>query len=66
MTTADKSKRVLSGIQPTGHLHIGNYLGALLQWVRFQEQYDAGDLKQGDVGILGLRQARDAEQNQDE
>ena len=41
MGTADKSKRVLSGIQPTGNLHIGNYLGALLQWVRFQEQYDA-------------------------
>ena len=33
MGTADKSKRVLSGIQPTGNLHIGNYLGALLQWV---------------------------------
>ena len=41
MGTADKSKRVLSGIQPTGNLHIGNYLGALLQWVRFQDQYDA-------------------------
>ncbi len=41
MTTATTRKRVLSGIQPTGNLHIGNYLGALLQWVRFQEQYDA-------------------------
>ncbi len=41
MDTANHSKRVLSGIQPTGNLHIGNYLGALLQWVRFQEQYDA-------------------------
>ena len=28
MGTADKSKRVLSGIQPTGNMHIGNYLGA--------------------------------------
>lgn len=41
MDTATQRKRVLSGIQPTGNLHIGNYLGALLQWVRFQEQYDA-------------------------
>ncbi|HEV8064621.1 MAG TPA: tryptophan--tRNA ligase [Acidimicrobiales bacterium] len=31
--------RVLSGIQPTGHLHVGNYLGALRQWV--VEQYEA-------------------------
>lgn len=33
--------RTLSGIQPTGNLHIGNYLGALVNWVRLQEQYDA-------------------------
>ncbi len=36
-----EKKRVLSGIQPTGNLHIGNYLGALLQWVDFQNDYDA-------------------------
>ena len=33
-------KRVLSGIQPTGNLHLGNYLGALLQWIDFQEDYE--------------------------
>lgn len=33
--------RVLSGIQPTGALHLGNYLGALRQWVRFQDDHDA-------------------------
>lgn len=32
--------RVLSGIQPTGELHIGNYLGALAQWIELQEKYD--------------------------
>jgi tryptophanyl-tRNA synthetase len=32
--------RVLSGVQPTGSLHIGNYLGALKNWVRMQETYD--------------------------
>jgi tryptophanyl-tRNA synthetase len=32
---------VLSGIQPTGGLHLGNYLGALRNWVRFQDEHDA-------------------------
>ncbi len=32
-------KNVLSGIQPTGDLHIGNYFGAVQNWVRLQEQY---------------------------
>jgi len=30
--------RVVSGIQPTGNLHLGNYLGAIRNWVRMQEQ----------------------------
>jgi tryptophanyl-tRNA synthetase len=33
-------KRVLSGVQPSGNLTIGNYLGALQQWVAEQENYD--------------------------
>jgi len=33
-------KRVLSGVQPTGSLHLGNYLGAIRQWVVNQDQYD--------------------------
>ncbi len=32
--------RVLSGVQPTGNLHIGNYLGALSNWVRIQSDYE--------------------------
>ncbi|MCZ2153868.1 MAG: tryptophan--tRNA ligase [Bryobacterales bacterium] len=32
--------RVFSGMQPTGNLHIGNYLGALKNWVRIQHEYD--------------------------
>jgi len=32
--------RVLSGIQPSGYLHIGNYLGALKNWVRLQHDYE--------------------------
>ncbi len=30
---------VFSGIQPTGHLHLGNYLGAIQQWVKLQDQH---------------------------
>lgn len=30
--------RVVSGIQPTGNLHLGNYLGAIKNWVRMQDQ----------------------------
>ncbi|MFA5840404.1 MAG: tryptophan--tRNA ligase [Candidatus Margulisiibacteriota bacterium] len=33
-------KRVLSGIQPTGRLHLGNLIGAVENWVKLQEQYD--------------------------
>jgi tryptophanyl-tRNA synthetase len=31
-------KRVVSGIQPTGNLHLGNYLGAIRNWVRMQDE----------------------------
>ncbi len=36
-----KKERIFSGIQPTGSLHIGNYLGALRQWAALQAQYDS-------------------------
>ena len=32
--------RIFSGVQPSGLLHIGNYLGAIRNWVRLQEEYD--------------------------
>lgn len=34
-------KVVFSGLQPTGNIHIGNYLGALRNWVLLQDDYDA-------------------------
>lgn len=34
-------KRIFSGIQPSGNLHIGNYLGAIQNWVRLQDEYDS-------------------------
>ncbi len=33
-------QRVLSGVQPTGTLHLGNYLGAIANWVNQQQQYE--------------------------
>lgn len=33
--------RVLSGVQPTGRLHIGNYLGALKNWAEIQSRYES-------------------------
>ena len=36
----ERRERVLSGVQPTGVLHLGNYLGAIRQWVANQDAYD--------------------------
>jgi len=36
--TSQRPMRVLSGIQPTGGLHLGNLLGAILRWVRMQDE----------------------------
>jgi len=33
-------KRVLTGIRPTGPLHLGHYAGALENWVKLQSEYD--------------------------
>jgi tryptophanyl-tRNA synthetase len=35
------AKRIFSGAQPTGNLHIGNYLGALRNWVALQHEYES-------------------------
>src|SRR5215218_11388765 len=35
------SSRIFSGIQPSGELHIGNYLGAVKNWVVLQHQYES-------------------------
>jgi tryptophanyl-tRNA synthetase len=38
-TAAATKKRVFSGIQPTGNIHLGNYLGAIRNWVQTQEEF---------------------------
>ena len=63
-TETGKKPRVVSGIQPSGRLHIGNYIGALSQWVENQERFDnvlfIADLHAltipGDVKAKDLRQ----------
>jgi tryptophanyl-tRNA synthetase len=35
-----RRKRVLSGMRPTGRLHLGHYFGALSNWLKLQEEYD--------------------------
>ena len=42
--------RVVSGIQPTGNLHLGNYLGAIRNWVRMQDAMPEGDRAQAAEG----------------
>src|SRR6476646_553375 len=39
--SAQHRQRVFSGIQPTGKLHIGNYIGAISLWVESQQRYDS-------------------------
>lgn len=34
------TKRIFSGVQPTGNLHLGNYLGAIRNWVQMQDDYE--------------------------
>ena len=36
-----KKKRILSGMRPTGKLHIGHYVGALENWVHLQDKYES-------------------------
>jgi tryptophanyl-tRNA synthetase len=39
-TAQNERRRVLSGMRPTGKLHLGNYMGALYNWVKLQHQYE--------------------------
>jgi tryptophanyl-tRNA synthetase len=40
MSEPTQRRRVLSGMRPTGRLHLGNYMGALYNWVRLQDEYE--------------------------
>ena len=38
--TVEKKKRIFSGIQPSGELTLGSYMGAIRNWVDLQDEYD--------------------------
>jgi tryptophanyl-tRNA synthetase len=40
LAISSSRSRVLSGMRPTGKLHLGNYMGALANWVKLQDQYE--------------------------
>ena len=40
LSLAPARQRVFSGMQPSGNIHLGNYLGAIRNWVRQQDQYE--------------------------
>jgi len=40
MSAENKKKRILTGMRPTGPLHLGHYVGALENWLKLQNQYD--------------------------
>ncbi|KAL5697425.1 tryptophan--tRNA ligase [Ranunculus cassubicifolius] len=39
-TSVKQKKRIVSGVQPTGSVHLGNYLGAIKNWVNLQNTYE--------------------------
>ncbi|XP_059642330.1 tryptophan--tRNA ligase, chloroplastic/mitochondrial [Cornus florida] len=39
-SSSSLKKRIVSGVQPTGSLHLGNYLGAIKNWISLQNTYD--------------------------
>lgn len=41
MTATATKTRIMSGMRPTGRLHLGHYFGALLNWLEFQSKYDS-------------------------
>ena len=61
--TRNEQTVVFSGIQPTGVPHIGNYLGALQQWVRLQsEALNSTRLLYSIVDLHALTNSQNAEQ----
>ena len=37
----EMKKRILSGMRPTGKCHLGNYVGALENWIKLQDEYES-------------------------
>lgn len=56
-------KILVSGVKPTGRLHIGNYFGALKQFVDLQEEYDAHIFVANMHALTGLHNKEEMEKN---
>ena len=41
MSSGNTRGRIFSGVQPTGNLHLGNYLGAIRNWVALQDSFES-------------------------
>lgn len=46
---AGRIKRTISGVQPTGVLHLGNYLGAMRQWIDLQDNYTRNNINDKEI-----------------
>jgi len=52
--------RVVSGIQPTGTIHLGNYFGALAEWIKLQnEGHECFYFISIDIGMIFLAVCKD-------
>ncbi len=40
MAGSETKKKIVSGMRPTGRLHLGHYLGVIENWVKLQEEFD--------------------------
>ena len=60
---SEKKKIVFSGIQPSGHITIGNYLGALKNWVELQEQHNCVYCVVNQHAITVRNEAKDLRRN---
>jgi tryptophanyl-tRNA synthetase len=54
-------KRIFSGIQPTGSLHIGNYFGAIRRWRELQEEGEDVIFSVVDLHSITMKQVRSAD-----
>lgn len=58
-----KQKTILSGIQPSGKLHLGNYFGAIRQHIAMQEEGDAFYFIANYHSLTSLRDGKELHQN---
>lgn len=53
-----KPKRIFSGIQPTGNVHLGNYVGAIIPWKKLQDSNEEVILEIADLHSITIPQVK--------